>query len=590
LRSRVGFTVAGASYRCAAGTRILKESTITTTVSGHLIGLKPAQKHALERIYRRTVPPNEVITSELATFMAGISAELNRQVGVIINRRGRIEHVVLGDAERLFLPDLGRTRAGQSRFRGVRLVHTHVSGERLSKDDLTDLAKLHLDLIGVVQATRDGLPPTLELAHLTPIGSDGEAWHVQPPVPLHRLELDFQRFVEELEGRFAESRAVHETKAGDTRAIVVHVTRDHPTAAAVQWSLDELAELCRTAGVAIVETIVQRRPQPDPKYVVGKGKLTELALSALHHDADLVVFDRDLTPSQARAIADAVELRVIDRTQLILDIFAQRARSLDGKLQVELAQLRYALPRLAGKGTSMSRLMGGIGGRGPGESKLETDRRRAKDRISNLQQKIDDLGRQRAQRRARRGQSQIPIAAIVGYTNAGKSTLMNTLTGATVMAEDKLFATLDPTARRLVIPDTEGHVREVIVTDTVGFIRDLPDDLMTAFKATLEELGEADVLIHVVDISQDGWEERMGAVNLVLKEREVHETPTIMVFNKVDRLEADAIVRGITRRFGALAVSALDRTTLLPLVERLAAFDQRGAGGVPGVGAGDGVG
>ncbi|MFO0747011.1 MAG: GTPase HflX [Myxococcota bacterium] len=517
--------------------------------------------------------------------MATISAELNRQVGVVIDRRGRIEHVIVGDAERLFLPDLGRQRAGRSRFRGVRLVHTHVGGERLSKDDLTDLAKLQLDLIGVVQAAPDGQATTIEVAHLVPPTPSGEVWEVRPPVPLHRLELDFARFIDELENRFASAQEGRATKEGETRAIVVHVTRMNPSRPEVQQSLEELAELCRTAGVAIVETIVQRRHEPDPRYVVGQGKLQELALAALHHDADLVVFDQDLSPSQARSIGESVELKVIDRTQLILDIFAQRAKSLDGKLQVELAQLKYTLPRLSGKGTAMSRLAGGIGGRGPGESKLEIDRRRAKERIALLQKKIDDLGRQRAQRRSRRGQSRVTIAAIVGYTNAGKSTLLNTLTGARVLAEDKLFATLDPTARRLEIPREGEGVATLVVTDTVGFIRDLPEDLVAAFKATLEELAEADVLIHVVDVSVPGWEQRMAAVNEILRELEVHETPVVLVFNKVDRVESPQLARAIARGYGALPVSALDRASLAPLLARLLTFY-----GWPGVGAGVGVG
>ncbi len=544
------------------------EAPISSELSGHLVGLKPAQRHALERIYRRAVPPDAVVTLELAQFMAELSRALHRQIGVLIDRRGRIAHVVVGDAERLFLPELGRERAGRSRFRGVRLVHTHLGGERLNKDDLTDLAKLHLDLVAVLQVGRDALCESIELAHLVPSARGETPWVVREPVALARLALDFTRFIEDLEGTFeAPARAV-DAATGLTRAIVVHVTRgaaDHPE---VQQSLSELEELCRTAGVAIVETVLQRRSAPDPRYVLGKGKVQELALAAMHFEADLVIFDQDLSPSQARAIGDTIALKVIDRTQLILDIFAQRAASQAGKLQVELAQLKYALPRLSGKGTAMSRLTGGIGGRGPGETKLEIDRRRAKERIALLQGRIEELGRQRAQRRAKRDAGRVPVAAIVGYTNAGKSTLLNTLTGAEVLAEDKLFATLDPTSRRLRFPNEV----EFVLSDTVGFIRDLPDDLVAAFKATLEELREADVMVHVVDIAQPGWERRMAAVQAILGELALGATPVILAFNKVDRLAAPETVAALCRQHGAVAIVATERRRLLPLTDRLMAF------------------
>jgi len=510
------------------------------------------------------------VSAELATFMARVSSDLRRQVGVLIDRRGRVEHIVVGDAERLVLPDLGRQRAGRSRLRGVRLVHTHLLGERLTTDDLTDLSKLQLDLVGALQASSDGTATTLEIAYLVPTTPGAEPWEVRAPVALHRFELDFERFIDELEGRFGTGHeGAREVRDGATRAIVVHVTPHAATHPELAWRQGELAELCRTAGIAIVDTITQRRPEPDPRFVVGRGKLQELALGAVHHDADLVIFDRELTPSQARSIAETVELKVIDRTQLILDIFAQRARSLDGKLQVELAQLAYTLPRLAGRGVAMSRLMGGIGGRGPGETKLEIDRRRAKERITLLRGRIAELSRQRAQRRARRLDLRVPVAAIVGYTNAGKSTLLNTLTGAEVHAEDKLFATLDPTARRLALSE-ERPARTIVVTDTVGFIRELPEDLAAAFKATLEELLDADVLVHVVDVSEPGWEERREAVDRILRELEAHRVPTLLVMNKVDRVAARTEVEALCRRYDAIAVSALDRTTLAPLVGRLA--------------------
>ena len=512
------------------------------------------------------MPPDQVITVELAHFMAAISLELRRQVGVLLDRRGRVQHVIVGDTTKLVLPDLGRQRAGRGRLRGVRLVHTHVQGEGLSRDDLTDLALLQLDLIGVLQLDEgEGLSSTLEIAHLLPPGPDGVVWEVWDPRPVAALGVDFGRFIDELEGRLASGG--RQVTPGDhaTTAIAVHVETGDPREPSAEESLAELRELANTAGVDIVETVVQKRRKPDPRFVLGRGRLDDLVLASMQHEVDLVIFDRNLSPSQARNIADVAEIKVIDRTQLILDIFAQRATTRDGKLQVELAQLKYTLPRLGGRAVAMSRLAGGIGGRGPGETKLEIDRRRAKDRINRLTKQIGELAQQRQQRRRRRNASGVPVAAIVGYTNAGKSTLLNMLTGADVLAEDKLFATLDPTSRRLRFPDE----RELVLTDTVGFIRDLPEDLVAAFKATLEELTEADVLIHIVDIATPGWEERIAAVERILGELGIHHTPRILVFNKADLVADKAMLETLARVHEATPASALDRASLLPLTREI---------------------
>lgn len=534
------------------------------TVTGSTTGLKPQQKHALTRIFRRSVPPDEVITTELAHFMASVSRETGRQVGVLLDRRGRVQHVIIGDGHKLLLPDLGRQRAGRDRLRGVRLIHTHLQGEALSRDDLTDLSLLQLDLIGVLQVDEDGQATTLEVAHLVPPRPTDEPWEVLPPGPIGEVALGFLAFIEELETRFAARRQGVAADQG-TRAIAAHVATGQPGAADAKQSLAELTELAATAGVTIVESLTQRRPKTDSRYVMGRGKLDELVLAAMQREVDLIIFDCDLTPAQARSIADVTEFKVLDRTQLILDIFAQHATTRDGKLQVELAQLKYTLPRLAGSNKALSRLMGGIGGRGPGETKLETDRRRAKDRIARLGKEIERLSGQRQRRRRRRDTSGIPVAAIVGYTNAGKSTLLNALTGAKVLVEDKLFATLDPTTRRLRFPDE----REVVLTDTVGFIRDLPEDLVAAFKATLEELSEADLLIHVVDIAHPGWEDRMAAVERVLRELEVDGKPRLLAFNKADLVDDRALLDNLCRLHGAVGVSALEPATLEPLTLHL---------------------
>jgi GTP-binding protein HflX len=545
-------------------------------LSGNLEGLASSERRMLERIQRRRVDPTQVVSPELARYLAECSRAVARQVGVLIDRRGTVEHVVVGDAERLWLPDVGRLRAGAGRLRGLRLVHTHLGeANGLTRDDLTDLAKLRLDLVAVIDVRSDGGAGAMHAAHLLPENEQGALWRELPPVPSSAPGIDFAELVRSLEVELAASTgAARATDSGSDRAVLIHVGLGRRARDGVEPRLAELRELARTAGLRVLDAVAQMRPQgPDPKYLIGRGKLDEVVMRALQRDATLLVFDPELTPAQARAIADATELKVIDRTMLILDIFAQHARTRDGKLQVELAQLRYALPRLVEKNTMMSRLTGGIGGRGPGETKLELGRRRARERIRLLEEEIRRLGRGRAQRRALRDARGVPVVAIVGYTNAGKSTLLNALTGADVLVEDKLFATLDPTSRRLRFPlrylssasepraAGSGRDREVVLTDTVGFIRDLPRDLVAAFRATLEELAGADLLVHVVDASDPALEAQMAAVDRILGELKLDGKRRLLVFNKSDRLgreQGDMLARD----HRAIAVSALDRATL----------------------------
>ncbi len=543
-------------------------------VTGNTAGLKPSQLRMLERIYRRKVAPADVVGAELATFLCECSTEVGRQVGVLIDRRGQIEHVVVGDAHKLYLPDVGRLRAARGRFRGLRLVHTHLRGEELTNDDLTDLALLRLDLIAAVLVERGGRAGSVYMAHLLPPPPESEAvpgkkpelWRKLPAQQSHGLTLDFVALIRSLEEEFA--HAVDRpaaTDEGKHRALIVHATVGRRRADAdAAGRIAELKELCRTAGVRVVDVVEQYRPEIDPKYLIGRGKLEQVVLRAMQRGAEMLIFDPDLTPGQARAISDETELKVIDRTMLILDIFAQRAQSTDGKLQVELAQLRYTLPRLVEKNTMMSRLTGGIGGRGPGETKLEINRRRAREKIQRLERQIDEVGKRRALRRERRTERQVPIVSIVGYTNAGKSTLLNTLTQGDVLVEDKLFATLDPTSRRLRFP----REREVVLTDTVGFIRDLPKDLVNAFRATLEELDEADLLVHVVDGADPDHEQQIASVLRILGELGLAEKPRLLVFNKADLLSPDDATR-LTYAHQAVAVSAQHPESLAPLLARI---------------------
>ena len=366
-------------------------------------------------------------------------------------------------------------------------------------------------------------------------------------------------------------KGAKEVKRGEEQGILISVTKLSPEEA--RDSIEELKELARTAGVEVLDTVIQRPRQFNPRYLMGEGKMRDVVIRALQLGASLLVFDQELTPTQIRSISAMTELKVIDRSQLILDIFARRAKSLDGKVQVELAQLKYLLPRLTGRGVQMSRLMGGIGGRGPGETKLEVDRRRIRDRIAKLERELKELSHGRYQRRQKRVKAGLPIISIVGYTNAGKSTLLNTLTQSAVFTENLLFATLDTSTRRLRFP----RDREVIITDTVGFIRSLPKSLMGAFKATLEELQDADLLLHLVDCSNPRFEEQIGQVETILAELDLADKPRLLVFNKSDLLpemkKVDPLtfmkVRQVARRFQAVAIAATDRKSMEPLIEEL---------------------
>ena len=515
----------------------------------------------LERLFRRRVPPDLLLTQELARQLTEISREIRRQVGVLVDRRGDVQHVMVGDAHSIDLPDWGRLRAGRGRLRGLRCIHTHLGGEGLTRDDKTDLLLLRLDAMVTIGANSDGLPTLAHTAALRPANNDGEGLEFLAPLPPSQIEIDFQAWIRDLEAQL--SRTVGTREVGDgERAILVSVTAGR-TADDLESHVAELHELARSAGVEIVDVVTQNRPRVDPQTVLGSGKLQDLMIRAFQSNIELVIVDQDLTPTQARNLAARMELRVIDRTQLILDIFAQHATSRDGKLQVELAQLKYRLPRLAQRAdVSLSRLAGGIGGRGPGETQLEVDRRRTRDRVTRLERQLRQLGGQRENRRQRRGRRDVPVLSIVGYTNAGKSTLLRALTKTDVHVADKMFSTLDPVSRRLRFP----REREVIITDTVGFIRDLPPDLVTAFRATLEELADASLFLHVADASAPDCKRRIEAVRGVLDEIGM-QAPELLVFNQIDKLEPRE-AEALAHRYGGVAISALERTGLRTLLER----------------------
>ena len=483
-------------------------------------------------------------------------------MGILVNRKGIIEYVIVGDHQGIVIPPLTRYRGGLLRLRGLRCIHTHLRDESLTQDDITDLALLRLDMMGALSVDGSGSPGRIHLGHLLPENPMGKRWELLSPHRPWGLNIDFLDFIQSLEDEFQRTQRAKALENGRENALLITVADSDQ--GDIEESVQELKELVKTSGGVTVDSVIQRPKRLHPRLLIGRGKLTEITIRCIQLGVDLIIFNRDLSPAQLASISDFTELRVIDRTQLILDIFAQRAHSRDGKVQVELAQLRYLLPRLTGKNTAMSRLTGGIGGRGPGETKLEINRRRVRDRITRLEKELKNLGKGREQRRDRRTKRGIPILSIVGYTNAGKSTLFNALTKSHVNVEEKLFATLDTATRRLRFP----RDREVIITDTVGFIRDLPKDLIGAFRATLDELKDADLLIHVVDLSHPGFEEHILAVETTLNELELNTIPKLLVFNKEDKVDSSFISQ-FCRRYNAISISALKGKNLDSLLSRI---------------------
>jgi GTP-binding protein HflX len=521
--------------------------------------LKTNQLKVLERLGAKRVQRDRIINPEMARTLCELSFELNRQIGLLIHRSGMVENVIVGNHSQIVIPPLGSVRTSGGRLRGLRLVHTHLAGEDISDEDLMDLLFLRLDLISVIKVGADGLPERMYSAHLLPGGKDGKSWAFLPPVHPAGQQDSVEELIAALEGELSGGRKASLVDRKQDRAILISVTTEAKKQA--DESLAELAELAKSDNILVLDTVLQRRSQVNPRLILGKGKLAEIMVTVLQRDANLLIFNQELNPSQIRSITDFTDLRVIDRTQLILDIFANRAMSREGKLQVEMAQLKYMLPRLSSRDDALSRLTGGIGARGPGETKLEIDRRRINDRLTRLAKELDQVSMERYRRRAKRRKKEIPVLSLVGYTNAGKSTLLNTLTNSDIVAEDKLFATLDPTSRRLRFPTD----MEVIITDTVGFISKLPADLLQAFMATLEELKEADLLVHVVDVANPGYREKMAVVEQLLQKLELADLPRMTLFNKIDQVEDRQEVEKAVGTEG-FTVSALEPETLRPFL------------------------
>lgn len=556
---------------------------MSETIYGNLKGLKSSHIKQLQQLSEQRQPSDRAIAPEFAQKLAAISTEIHQPVCSYINRRGQVVRVGVGTPQQTQIPPQELPRQGARRLSGIRCVATQLKGEAPDAASLTVMARQRLDALVVLIPSNNGTQrrdgnaagsvKEAYLAHLVP--DLDTPWLVSPPLSLDDLsEQDFDELVDEWETEFQEAgfeiSQFHEIESEGDRVLLVGLMTEDITPQRFQDGLDELVRLVESAGGEVLETVQQKRSHPHPQTVVGQGKVEEIALLAHQLGANLIVFDRDISASQARNLEAAIGIRVVDRTEVILDIFAQRAQSQAGKLQVELAQLEYMLPRLRGRGQAMSRLGAGIGTRGPGETRLETERRVIQRRIAQLQQEVNQLQAHRARLRQQRQQQEVPSIALVGYTNAGKSTLLNVLTHAEVYTADRLFATLDPTTRKIVItePQTQER-RSILLTDTVGFIHELPPPLMDAFRATLEEVTEADALLHVVDLSHPAWQSHIRSVMDVLEEMPALPGKALIVFNKVDQVDSETMALAQQEYPEAVFISATQRLGLETLRQRL---------------------
>lgn len=530
-------------------------------------------------MYHQRLPGDRITTPEFAQRLAAISTEISQPVCAYINRRGQVIRVGVGTPRQTQIPPLELPRYGAERLCGIRCIATQLKQDPPGESALTAMALQRLDALVALSLTGGGFErrgggatgyvKAAYLAHLVPHPEAN--WTLSPPLSLDIVaNQDFLSLVEGLEEEFRREYTAQQVDRDHDQVLIVGLQTDNLSPQRFQDELRELARLVETAGGEVLQTLKQKRPRPHPQTVVGEGKVQEVALTAQTIGANLIVFDRDLSPAQVRNLEAQIGIRIVDRTEVILDIFAQRAQSGAGKLQVELAQLEYMLPRLAGRGQAMSRLGGGIGTRGPGETKLETERRAIQRRIARLQQEVNQLQAHRARLRQRRQHQEVPSIAVVGYTNAGKSTLLNALTNAEVYTADQLFATLDPTTRRLTMTDSETHEStSLLLTDTVGFIHELPPSLMDAFRATLEEVTEADALLHVVDLSHPAWQSQIRSVMQILSEMPIAPGPALVAFNKIDQADSETLAIAREEFPQATFISAQERLGLETLRQRL---------------------
>lgn len=507
-------------------------------IKGNIKGIRDSVIAELQKLYDMQSP--QLVSQELAVKLADITEYINREISVYITRSGQIIEIAVGDNATVELPSFSGRR-GAGRLSGIRCIHTHPGGNPyLSGVDISALKNNKYDaMVAIGVLSPDFTKSELTFGLITGIDSnENYTAECYGPYSIEDAEnINFVNTVSTIERILDKQTGTASLQVMSERAILIGMEWGRNDSLwTVDDSLEELKQLADTAGATVIKKFIQKRPKPDPAFFIGRGKVQELALYAQQENIDLCIFDDELSPAQQRNIESVMGIRILDRTALILDIFAQRARTNEGKLQVELAQLQYTLPRIMGKGLMLSRLGGGIGTRGPGETKLEVDRRRIRDRIAFIKDQIEKVKAVRSLHRSNRKKNNVFEVSLVGYTNAGKSTLLNTLTNSDIYAKDQLFATLDPTTRQLTLPNKQ----EIIITDTVGFIQRLPHQLIAAFRSTLEVVTEADLLVHVIDVSHELYKEQAAAVHEVLKEIGAETKPVITVYNKIDKLPPDS--------------------------------------------------
>lgn len=507
-------------------------------IKGNIKGIRDSVIAELQKLYDMQSP--QLVSQELAVKLADITEYINREISVYITRSGQIIEIAVGDNATVELPSFSGRR-GAGRLSGIRCIHTHPGGNPyLSGVDISALKNNKYDaMVAIGVVSPDFTKSELTFGLITGIDSnENYTAECYGPYTIEEAEnINFVNTVSTIERILDKQTGTASLQVMSERAILIGMEWGRTDSLwTVEDSLEELKQLADTAGATVIKKFIQKRPKPDPAFFIGRGKVQELALYAQQENIDLCIFDDELSPAQQRNIESVMGIRILDRTALILDIFAQRARTNEGKLQVELAQLQYTLPRIMGKGLMLSRLGGGIGTRGPGETKLEVDRRRIRDRIAFIKDQIEKVKAVRSLHRSKRKKNNVFEVSLVGYTNAGKSTLLNTLTNSDIYAKDQLFATLDPTTRQLTLPNKQ----EIIITDTVGFIQRLPHQLIAAFRSTLEVVTEADLLVHVIDVSHELYKEQAAAVHEVLKEIGAETKPVITVYNKIDKLPPDS--------------------------------------------------
>lgn len=507
-------------------------------IKGNIKGIRDSVIAELHKLYDMQSP--QLVSQELAVKLADITEYINREISVYITRSGQIIEIAVGDNATVELPSFSGRR-GAGRLSGIRCIHTHPDGNPyLSGVDISALKNNKYDaMVAIGVVSPDFTKSELTFGLITGIDSnENYTAECYGPYSIEDAEnINFVNTVSTIERILDKQTGTASLQVMSERAILIGMEWGRNDSLwTVDDSLEELKQLADTAGATVIKKFIQKRPKPDPAFFIGRGKVQELALYAQQENIDLCIFDDELSPAQQRNIESVMGIRILDRTALILDIFAQRARTNEGKLQVELAQLQYTLPRIMGKGLMLSRLGGGIGTRGPGETKLEVDRRRIRDRIAFIKDQIEKVKAVRSLHRSKRKKNNVFEVSLVGYTNAGKSTILNTLTNSDIYAKDQLFATLDPTTRQLTLPNKQ----EIIITDTVGFIQRLPHQLIAAFRSTLEVVTEADLLVHVIDVSHELYKEQAAAVHEVLKEIGAETKPVITVYNKIDKLPPDS--------------------------------------------------